>query len=748
MASPPIEAESPADFGSGGEGKAAHWHEEIKHAQDGFNRWLKRCREIENRYRAERKNDVDDSVRFNVLWSNIQTLTPAVYARPPVPVVMRRYRDQDPVGRAAALILRRNIQHSIDVGDLHSLIKAVVQDWLLYGRGTVWARYEPHFDTMARPAGTAAVDGLPPDEGVQITDDAENEQEEVAWEEVEWDFVHRDDFMHGPARTWPEVPWVARRVRMTKAAGVRRFGRKFREVPLNWKPEAGATDRDGKPENPFFKRAVVWEIWDLSERCVKWVAEGYDDLLDEVDDPLGLDGFFPCPRPLYGTMTTSSLVPVPDYVEYQDQAAELDDLTGRISHVTSSIQVRGTYDSRFPQLGRIFEEGTENQLIPVEQYAELAAKGGLEGALDFVPVENFVAVLGSLLEARSQVKSDLYEITGISDVIRGSTQPEETATAQRIKGRYATLRLTDRQLEVARYVRDVLRITGEIICKHFSPQTMKLASNFQASDIAQDAMPEMGGNGGPPMMDIPPEARAEILFMQAVALLKDDKLRSFRIDVEDQSTIALDDTEEQQQRVEFLTAVGAFLQQATQIPPDLAPALVPLLGKMLLFGVRGFRVGADMEGALEDALAKIDAQVAQKAQQPPPPSPEVIKAQADAQMAQMEMQAKQMQMQQDAQQAEADRALKMADMQAKIRQQEAQNAQDMTQHQIAVANHEMDAQRLEMERVQAEREYQIKLAQLRLQEMEIMVKARQADDGNELKREAMEKAETEANDTD
>lgn len=738
MAAAPLEAESPADFGSGGDGKAARWREEIRHAQKGFDRWLNRCSEIERRYRAEPRNDLDDSVRFNVLWSNIETMLPAVYARPPVPVVMRRFRDQDPVGRAAAMILKRNIQHSIDVGELHALIKSVVKDWLLFARGTVWARYEPHFDTAAMPAGTPAIAGAASDEGVQITDDAENEQEEVAWEEVEWDFVHRDDFVHGPARTWPEVPWVARRVRMTRSAGVKRFGRKFRNVPLNWKPDAGATDRDGTPENPFFKRAVVWEIWDLSERSVKWIAEDHDELLDEVGDPLGLDGFFPCPRPLYGTTTTSSLVPVPDYVQYQDQAMELDDLTGRIAHVTSSIQVRGTYDSRFPAIGRIFDEGTENQLIPVEQYAELAAKGGLEGALDFVPVEQFVNVLASLLESRAQVKTDLYEITGIADILRGSTAPEETATAQRIKGRYATLRLTDRQLEVARYVRDVLRITGEIICKHFSPQTMKLASNFQASDIAQDAMPPgIGHNGGPPL---PPEMAADLLFMQAVQLLRDDKLRSFRIDIEDQSTIALDDLEEQQQRVEFLTAVGSFIQQATQIPPDLAPALVPLFGKMLLFGVRGFRVGADMEGALEDALAKIDAQVAQKAEQPPPPSPEIIKAQADAQMAQMEMQAKQMQMQHDAQEAAAERELKLADMQAKIRQQEAQNAQDLTQHQIAVAAHEMDAQRLGMERVKADREYAIKLEELRLKELEIGIKARQADDGNEIKREAAEEA--------
>lgn len=716
-------------------GSAKHWREAIKRAQDDADKWLKKCDKIEQVYRSERKSDLDDAARFSILWSNIETLTPAVYARPPVPVVMRRFRDADPVGRAAALILRRNIQHTIDVGDVHALVRNGVKDWLLYARGTVWARYEPHFDTAARPAGTPAFAGVASDEGVQVTDDAENEQEEVAWEEVEWDFVHRDDFLHGPARMWAEVPWVARRVRMTRAAGVKRFGRKFRSVPLNWKPAAGVTDKEGRPENPLLQRAVVWEIWDLSERRVLWIADDYDAVLDDVEDPLGLDGFFPCPRPLYGTLTSSSLVPVPDYVQYQDQATELDDLTGRIAHVTSSIQVRGAYDSRFPALSRIFDEGTENQLIPIEQYSEFAQKGGLDSAIDFVPVEQFVAVLNSLLEARAAVKSDLYEITGIADIIRGSTRPEETATAQRLKGRYATLRLTDRQLEVSRFVRDILRITGEIICKHFSPQTMKLASNFQASDIAQDALPENSG--------IPPALAAELLFAQAVQLLQDDKLRSFRIDIEDQSTIALDDAEEQASRVEFLTAVGGFIQQATQIPPQLAPALVPLFGKMLLFGVRGFRIGAEMEGALEDALAKIETQIAQQSQAPQPPPPELIKAQADAQRAQMEMQARAAELQHEAQQAEAERQMKLADMQAKLRQQEAQNAQDFTDHQIAIDRQRIEDARLLLEKQQADRDYGIAMEELDIKRMEALARVKAAEDGNEIKREAMEKKEAE-----
>lgn len=741
MARVPTDMDGPEEYGEDSRGKAARWRDEIEAAKKASVKWLKKCDEIEKEYRAERENEMDMSARFNVFWSNIETLKPAVYARPPVPVVGRRFRDQDPVGRAAALILRRNIQHAIDEGEVNDRLKQVRDDYLLYARGGLWVRYEPHFDTVDRPAGTEdemdSEEGTPADEGLQVTDDGE--QEEVTWEEVEWDFVHREDFLHGPGRTWADVCWVARAVRMTREAGRARFGAKFADVPLNWKPA-------GLAEKELFHRAVVWEIWDADERTAYWIAEDYDELLDERDDPLGLEGFFPCPKPLFGTLTSSSLIPIPDLVQYSDQAEQLNELTARIQGVTESIQVRGVYDARFTQLERLFDEGTENQLIAVEQFAEFASKGGFDGAIDFLPVKDFVEVLRSLIESRVMVKQDLYEITGIADILRGSTQAEETATAQRLKGRYATLRLSDRQMEMARYVRDVLRITGEVIAKHFDPKTLAQVSNFQQSDIAEIQQPAaMGHNGGPPMQGQPgmmgqPMGMdpATMLFMQAVGLLKDDKLRSFRIDIEDQSTVAVDDEMEQRQRVEFLGAVASFVEKAVAIPPALAPVLVPMLGRMLMFGVRGFRIGADMEGALEDAMAQLNQMVQQQANAPQQPSPEAIKAQAEQekmqmaqQQTQMEMQADQQRLAFDAQQAQQDRALKAAEMQHQAEQQQAQNAQDMTQHQIAVANHQLEVERFAHERAQAAREFEVKMTELDLKSREIDAKMRQPEQAGE-----------------
>lgn len=684
--------EGPEDYGSGPAGKAKRWIAEISMAEKECQSWWEQSRKIERRYRDERNSLSETETRFNVLWSNVQTLAPACYARPPQPVVGRRFRDADPVARAASTVLQRNLLEGIEQTDLHGTVKQCVLDWLLSARGTVWLRYEPHFVTEQRPGMVApsSDDGAPTpdDDGVQTSDEPDEAEERVAWETVEVDFVNREDFLHSPARTWKEVRWVGRKVRMTRGAGIERFGKKFQNVPLDWKPAHIPEGAELGPEYETFKRAVVIEIWSLEDRKVLWIAPGYgEEPLDERDDPLKLERFFPCPKPMFGTVTNETLVPVPDYKEYQDQAGELDELTGRLDQIAKAIKVAGTYDASVPALARIFTEGIENELIPVDDWRSFAQKGGLEGCLDLLPMQDLIQVLQALAEVRSAVKNDLYEETGIADILRGSTQPEETATAQRIKGRYATMRLSERQTEVARFVRDILRLMAEIMCHHFSPETLALASNFSESELAKDApappMPQQpqGMPGAPMAPQMPAMPPGQMLLMQAIGLLKNDKLRGFRVDVEDQSTIAADDDAEKKQRTEFLTAVGSFLNEAMQVPPQLAGAVAPTLGKMLLFGVRAYKAGSEMESAIEEMVTKLQ----QVSMQPTPPDPKTQLYVAQAQKAQAEAQ-------QIGQQAKQ----KAQETQLSFIEQRAQDQQDAQQHGIDMARLQLDGHKQQM----------------------------------------------------
>lgn len=672
-------AETPEDFGKDKRGVAARWIAELRMSDKDQAQFIDRGSKIVQRYMDERREGERTSTRFNVFWSNVQTLKPAIYATPPKPVVQRRYLDQDPVARAASTILQRSIQTMIEATGWHEVTEQCVMDYLLPGRGTPWVRYEPHFEDM--PADTVqsmemAEDGMqapgdmpgaapleaetdeanevedegPEDDGLQITNNAEGQ--EITYEEVCWDYVYWKDFRHAPARTWQEVRWVAREVLMTREEGEERFGAMFKDVPMSWKPD-GMSEEDEAYQ--LFTRARVYEVWDKPSRKVLWICPDYGEApLDERDDPLKLNDFFPCPRPLYATLSNGSLIPSADFRQYQDQADELDELTNRISEIARDVKVAGFYDAANDSVERLFQEGHENKLIGIQSWGNFSQAGGFKGAVDWLPLESMVIALRQLVEVREQTKVDLYEITGISDIVRGQGMASATATAERLKGQFAQLRLRDRVQQVARFCRDMVRITGEIIAKHFQPQTLLLLSDYQQTT---GASPDMA--------------------MQAIALLKNDQTRGFRIEIEVDSTIVADQEQEQQSRVAFLQMAGQFLREAVPLSQQV-PELAPLAGQMLLFGLRGFPVGRELETVFESALEGL-AQASKQPQQPPPPDPAMMKVQADAQISQQEMQLRaqemQMKMQAEAQAREQQAALEAAKLQMQQAELDLKNRQ-------------------------------------------------------------------------
>lgn len=752
------QVEAPSDFAT----PATRWFAEFDQSRLECHDWWASCNLIEREYRGGKRGTVVNPVSFSILWSNVETLKPAIYARPPVAVVARKYADRDPVGRAASMILRRCIEQAAEAGKLDRKLKQVRDDYLLYGRGVLWVRYEAETSETG-----------------QITEDTEEQGERVEAEEVCWDFVRREDFMHSPATNWESVTWVARRVRMTMEEGRKRFGRQFNDVPLEWLPNRERNANRPEEVRSIFARAEVYEVWDIAARKVHWLAQGYDKVLDSRPDPLGLRDFFPTPRPLYATLTDSSLVPVPDYEEYKAQAEQLNELTDRIRAVARAVKVAGVYNSQFAEIASLLNDTAENQLVAVTDWMEFSEKNGLKGSIDFLPLVDMVQTLEALLAARAQVKSDLYEITGISDVIRGAetTSGDKTATEIKTKGKYATLRLSDRQAQMAEYVTDCLRITGEIIAEHFQLETLAEMSCWAQSELAQDERDSMmGHNGGPPMgapmpsmppmgVGAPMPAMEPMgtpspmpvmtppipLFDQAVALLRNNWLRDFRIEIEDKSTIQADEMEEKAARVEFLTAVSAFIEKALLIPPNLAPIMIPALGKMLMFGVRGFPIGLELETVLEDTITRLTKHMEMQAQQPPPPDPDVIKAQAAAATAQANiqikqaesqaaMQVEQMRMQSMMAKTQSDERIAQVQLQIKqleaqmagvklqheAAQSEAQNAQDMTEHVLAAQSAEIEAGDADLRyRAQTHQEM-IDAADLALRDRELDIKEKVA----------------------
>lgn len=574
-------------------GVATRWLREIDLASAHEKNWRERAEKIVKRYRDDdRKGDDGGTTsRFNILFANTEVLKGVMYQKTPVPDVRRRFLDRDPIGRQAAQILQRALSYSIDAYDFDGLMMAVVEDVLLPGRGVARVRYVP---TTAK----------------------RNNEDAVVYQEVSCDYVEWEMYRESPAKRASKIRWKAFGELMTREDLVRYFGDKGRLCALDWSPKDKENENDD-----MFKRALVWAIWDKTSRKVYFVSNGYkDDCLAVEPDPLGLEGFFPSPQSVYSVTTTNSLIPVPEFIQYQDQAIELDNITARIDALVDQLRVRGIDGTSLAEVEKLAKAG-DGEMIPVEDAARLAQimeNGGLEKAILFWPIEQIAGVLAHLYDQREQVKQTIYEITGIADIVRGSTKSSETLGAQELKARYANVRVGPRQKLIANFARDIFRMKAELISQKFTPEVLKLMTGPEMWMVETEAP---GPDGRPVKQKV--DATEQIM-----ALLRDDKLRGFRVDIETDSTVQPDATEEQKNRIEMLTAVSQFIAgmgpavQAGQIPKDVAL-------EFLSFGIRGFK----MSPQIEEAIDRMKDGGGQEKDQPPQIPPEVqaeqIKQQAE-----------------------------------------------------------------------------------------------------------------------
>ena len=595
--------ETPADAGKGLPGVVNRWVTELDLADKQEADWRKRAKDTEARYRDEKvdaKNPgrYSGTNRFNILYSNIQTICPTLYNQSPLPDVRRRYRDADPIGKEVSEVLERCLSFTMDDCDFDRYMRLAVKDQQLCGRGITRVRYNPAFA----------------DETDEISGDS---YESLQGEEVKFEHVNWADFRHGPGRTWEEVQWIAFRHLMTRDELKSKFGDKMgEEVQLDYSP-MGMEEKDGDPITDTFKRATVWEIWARPQKEVLFISKTLKERpLKTEPDPLQLKDFFPTPRPLYAMESTDSLVPVEPFRFYRDQADELDKITVRISGIIAACKVRGIYDSTITEMQNIMD-ASENMMIPAQDVLPLMQSGGLENAIWMWPIERIAGILGQLYVQREQIKTTIYEITGIADIMRGSSIAAETLGAQQLKVQFGTMRRDESRRDVQRYARDLIRIAAEIISEYFTPESLQMMTDIklpsmeekqhvqmllQSQQMAmQNQPPPQPGQPPAPPPEIPPEIM-EILekptWGECIQLLRDDKQRSFRVDIETDSTISGDYAADQKAITELLQGVSAFINDAG---PAVTAGYLPIEAAkaMIMAAVRRFRLGREVEDALD-----------------------------------------------------------------------------------------------------------------------------------------------------
>ncbi|WP_376742503.1 hypothetical protein [Ensifer canadensis] len=671
------------------------WLNLIEDAEKAFKRYQEICDNIDKKFAdLERMaSAVTTDREFQLFWANIQVLGPSIYSRPPVPVVVPRFRNRKPIPRTASELLERATSVEFEQEDIDATMILIRDDLTRLARGCAWIRYE------------------------------DKQKKGKKHERVCIDHVDRRDWLCAPARKWQEVDWVARRAWMTAEEMEKRFkGDKWKEAAFE---ENDRDQKDRGNRDPILK-AGVWEIWSKSEDRVVWVTEGVDEVLDSNEPHLTLEGFFPCPRPAYATVQPGSLVPVPDYVYYKDQISEINELTGRISALSEALKLKGFYPGG-GEIGDAIEAAMARSddraiMVPI---ANWAAFGGSGEQIIWLPIDMVATTVAALVDLRKQLIDDVYQITGLSDIMRGSTNANETLGAQELKSQYGSVRVRDRQNELVRIARDITRIVAEIMAENFSQKTLEEMSQMelptdaeikkqfkaledQAKEITAGVKKQIAQAQSDPQImaqaqENPEEAQKALQQIQQQAqeqlgqlqkqmqelgetvtidqvmkLLKDQRLRPFVLDIETDSTIAPDENAQKQRAAEFITSVGGYMGQAFPLVQAM-PQSAPLVADMLKYVASQFRAGRELDTTIDEFAENMKAAAAQ-----PAPNPEADAAQATAQAEQQRLQMEQQKAQADMQAKQADAQLKMQQAQAdEQRKQQAAQADIQIKGQLA-----------------------------------------------------------------
>jgi hypothetical protein len=672
--------ERPQDLGQSPEAVARRWKLELKLADKRERDWRKKASDIYKLYTP----DTPAANSFNILWTNTETLRQSVYNSLPQPDARRRYQDADPLGQAVGEVMTRALEFSQDTYDFDGLLQDDVLAMLLAGRAVSRVRYVP--DIRTTPAEAAG------------TDSEADVYEEIAWEQAICERVQYDDFrILCAAKCWNDVTAIGFRHRMTRQDCIDKFGD---EIGKAIKLDAVA-DEDVKnaseAEADLFKTAEIWEIWDKTETEVIWISASYAHPCKVQDDPLGLSGFFPIPRPLYAIQNDQTLVPACLYTQYEQQAKELNRISARINKLVDALRVRGIYDATLGELSQLMKSG-DNELVASQNVTALLERGGLEKAIWMMPIEIAAAVLKELYAQRDATKQVIYEITGISDIMRSASDPNETFGAQKIKTQWGTQRLQRIQKEVQRYIRDLVRLKAEVISEKFQPETlaqMTLIDLPHQADVDQQkqmamlqyqmAAQQAQASGQQPSP--PPQPQPDPITWEAVVqAMRTDATRTYHIDIETDSTLSATQDSDMQGLKEVLTGLSQIMQGFGPAVQQGAMS-VEVLKELMLVVTRRARMGT----AIEDVIAKIQ-------QPPPPPDPNAGQAQIEQQKLQMTAQLEQMKAQIADQQNQRQLAFdqQRAQMEADISMRAEEHKQQMQAAQVEQQN-QLEAQRAHLQ---------------------------------------------------
>lgn len=651
--------------------------EYFKASSEAYAEYLGTFREGPESVKAPATNALTPDVRYPIYWSSVRTIQPAIYSRTPTITVQKTFDDlSDDVARVATLCLERLGKYLMRCCPFDRVMYSARDTFIHTGKATSRVFFDAYIketttkkyvtqievpvDQDAQPQVDPATGQPLPPQMQQVWVDADSKpiqgedgqvapqvlQDETGFyiESVEESidstksFLHPlsyQDVLHTPnARHQEEIDWIAYKSLMTKEDVAERFGPETADK-LHY--EQFVTTSDGSERKLILPTAyvVIWEIWDKRAKSVYWYAEAFEtEFIDTKPDPYELDGFFPSAPFIFGTLGPDNLYPVPDYIQLRPFINQLHGMASRLKKLVRAARRRGLADASVPELIALANDTDDAEFVMVSAFQQqVVGKGGIENIIKFFPTEEFVAAIAEMVNVIQTYEDKFNELYGIPDILRGVSDPNETAAAQQLKGRFLSLRFSATQREFQRFCRDCIERMCDLALRKFP----------------QDKLEQVCG-----VSHMDPEDQQ--VWPQALLILRDDNERKVRIDIETDSTITMNQNADIEQRnylAKTLFEGLAGVANATSQNPAFASAA----GAVLMFVIEGLREGKEIEGRLRPALE----QLAQP--QEPKPDPEMVKLQGQMALKEKEIQGK---AQIETLQAQADIATTNAKTQADI----------------------------------------------------------------------------------
>lgn len=726
--------------------------------------------EIEKRNRKGRLYGGNDLYRrrqwtkFPLWWACWKIRQPIVFARLPIPILKDTQGD-DPYGRTACVIGERFTRSILKTFDAFTEFAAGIDDFLVVNFG--WGRWFYKTDLsiedekirlqLVEPPPIPQDPNQPPVEqdpqqpmlvnpmtGEQIIDTSQVLEDDMGPYmltgqkiDVEAESVHFESqlysalYVEEDIRKWNEVTRCA----MEYHYSYRDFKKKFGQAALDKITLADIEEhKTGKP-------IIVFEYWDKLYKECRWLAENSNDFfqpehdaefskttgLEEVEeetkeydnsDLYGLSTFYPCTEPLVFNNTPRNFWPTPEFFQVGDIIDDINTIFSRLVLLTKAVRVRFLYDSSVPQLSSLIGETGEGGGLGIPNLEKqlIAGKGTLAMLVQYFPVDEIIQGLNNMYQAFSQRLDTFYQVTGMSDLIRGQTNPDSDKTygERQLEGKFALNRIEPYQRKAQEWLKNNYQIGMEMGLKMFSDQTI--------DDYIT-----------PQTLDDEDKQR----YVGALALLKDNKRSRFRVDFETDSTIAINENWRRQQAIETANIITKMLESTANVAqtnPELAQTELKIMEHVIGELTNGKLFIDEVKASIKETIDKV------MAPKEPEPNVDLEKVKLDGAKFQFEQQkqAKQDQLEelriqanQQIEIARLQQADRLASIEAQLEQFKLQGDQQLKMMDIQQSASESQAN-LEKEYQKISADISLAREELALKRDELMVELRKVVDKKEV----------------